>query len=154
MLHQRHPLKAIIDIEASLTRFSFETWEHLGFPYLEACNDNFLSFDCSTSCCLRSLTCRVKTQHITHMIRARVLPPKVLYMPCLLGLDWCYISECLLSPSKNIVSFHNENGVKFEKLVATTLKPCPTNLGKLQSVNLLRLKLNIVQHVNTPFEST
>ena len=125
------PLTTIFDIGVSLTLFSFETWEHLGFPDLEACNDNFLGFDGSTSCCLGAFVCKIKTQYSAHSIRVQVLPPKLLYTPCLLVLDWCHISECLLSPRKNIVSFQTGNGVKFEKLVTATVQPPPANLDKL-----------------------
>ena len=78
--------------------------------------------------------CQIKTQYSDHSIQVRVLPPKVLYTSCLLGLDWCNISECLLSPSKNIVSFQTVQGVKFEKLVVSTLQPPPANLENLQRV--------------------
>ena len=129
------PLRAVVDTGASLTLFSFEMWEHLGSPNLEACSDNFLGFDGSISRCMGAFVCKITTQHTEHLIQVRVLPPKVLYTPCLLGLDWCHVSECLLSPSKNMVSFQTENGVKFEKLVTTTLEPSLTNLGELQSMN-------------------
>ena len=129
------PLTTVIDTGASLTVYSFETWEHLGSPNLEACNDNFLGFNGSISRCMGTFVCKIKTQHNDHLIQARVLPPKVLYTPCLLGLDWCHISKCLLSPSKNMVSFQTENGVKFEKLVTTTLELGLSNLSVLRSMN-------------------
>ena len=121
------PLTAVIDTGASLTLVSFETWEHLGSPNLEACSDNFLGFNGSISRCMGTFVCKIKTQHSDHLVQVRVLPPKVLYTPCLLALDWCHISECLLSPRKNMVSIQTENGVKLEKLVTTTLKPSLTN---------------------------
>ena len=72
------PLTAVIDTGASLTLFSFEMWEHLGFPDLEACNDNFLGLNGFTSCCLGAFVCKIKTQYSDYSIRIRVLPPKVL----------------------------------------------------------------------------
>ena len=122
----------VIDIGASLTLFSFEMWEHLGFP--NPCNDNIVCFDDSTSCCLGAFTCKIKTQYSAHSIRVRFLPLKMLYTPSLLGLDWCHISDSLLSPSTNIVSFQTVNGVKSAKLVATTLQPPPANLDELQTM--------------------
>ena len=44
------------------------------------------------------------------------------------------MSACLLSPSKNTVSFQTMNGLKLEKLVATTTQPPPTNLDKPQTM--------------------
>ena len=44
------------------------------------------------------------------------------------------MSACLLSPTRNTVSFQTVNGVKSEKLVATTLQPPPANLDKLQTM--------------------
>ena len=58
-----------------------------------------------------------------------------MYTLCLLGFDWCHISACLLSPSKNMVSFQTKNGVKSERLVTSTLEPGLTNLGVLRSMN-------------------
>ena len=77
------PLTTMIDTGASLTLVSFETWEHLGSPNLEACSDNFIGFDGSISRCIGAFVCQIKTQHSDHLIQVRVLPPKVLYTLCL-----------------------------------------------------------------------